>query len=173
MACRSCHSQTVPPDAYAAAYAQWETGDRPLLVVFGAKWCGPCREVDAKLPELARDFVIVHLDVDRDRALIARYGLPKPERFLAAWSIHRTIGINSAPARPGAPARPVVVPRASGVPIDTQPLIQTVVVMRMPSREGRSSEPERERAIWNDPPAAGSSTPFQPGCRFLSLAGSQ
>ncbi len=81
MACRSCHSQTVPPDAYAAAYAQWETGDRPLLVVFGAKWCGPCREVDAKLPELARDFVIVHLDVDRDRALIARYGLPKPEKI--------------------------------------------------------------------------------------------
>jgi thioredoxin-like negative regulator of GroEL len=50
---------------------------RPLLIVVGAEWCGPCHRLDRETflhEELSRYintyFVPVHLDYDRDREVI-------------------------------------------------------------------------------------------------------
>jgi thioredoxin-like negative regulator of GroEL len=50
---------------------------RPLLVVVGAKWCGPCRRLDTETfrhPELSQYintyFVACHLDFDDDQEIV-------------------------------------------------------------------------------------------------------
>jgi thioredoxin-related protein len=50
--------------------------DRPLLIVFGADWCGYCHKLERDTfsdPEMAayvhQNFVPVHLDFDRDRRI--------------------------------------------------------------------------------------------------------
>jgi len=60
-------------DLYEAHKRSAETG-RPMLIVFGAKWCHYCREMDAttlKNPALVNyittNFVPVHLDADHDK----------------------------------------------------------------------------------------------------------
>lgn len=52
---------------------------RPLLIVVGAEWCGPCRRLENETfqhAELARYintyFVPVHLDLDHDREIAER-----------------------------------------------------------------------------------------------------
>ena len=66
-------------DSYAVAYAEWSKGDKPLLVAYSASWCGPCQQMRSEcLPALAAKYTVVHLDIDRDKVLIERYGLPKP-----------------------------------------------------------------------------------------------
>jgi thioredoxin 1 len=57
----------------------------PVLVVFGANWCGDCKMLDlafksgAAAPLIARHFRVVKVDVgrfDRNVALAERYGVP-------------------------------------------------------------------------------------------------
>ncbi len=60
---------------YAPALARAHEEKRPLLVVFGADWCGPCKALErstlhdrAVLPLLAQ-CVRVHVDIDRESAV--------------------------------------------------------------------------------------------------------
>jgi thioredoxin 1 len=52
---------------------------RPVLVEFGAEWCGPCRMQAPILKELAREFAgqarIAAVDVDAEPELAARLGI--------------------------------------------------------------------------------------------------
>jgi thioredoxin 1 len=58
---------------------EWEKGAASeagvVLVDFSAEWCGPCRRMKPVLKSLASDFKVVMVDVDKSRALAARYNI--------------------------------------------------------------------------------------------------
>jgi thiol:disulfide interchange protein len=69
------------PDYESAAAAADESG-RPMLIHFHAKWCGPCRQMEARvlnqpsLREGLRDRVVaVKVDYDRHADLVERFGV--------------------------------------------------------------------------------------------------
>lgn len=55
------------------------TADLPVLVEFGAEWCGPCRQLAPVLGEIAREeadrLKIVQLDVDHNPRTAIAYGI--------------------------------------------------------------------------------------------------
>lgn len=52
---------------------------RPVLVEFGAEWCGPCRQLAPVLGEISREeeerLKIVQLDVDHNPRTAIAYGI--------------------------------------------------------------------------------------------------
>ena len=67
------------------ALTQAATANTPVIVVFGANWCGDCRALDtamkngASAPLLSRDFKIVKVDVgqmDKNLDVARSYGVP-------------------------------------------------------------------------------------------------
>mgnify|MGYP000845503627 FL=1 len=74
----------------------------PVLVYFGAEWCGVCREVEFRIHRLAGEFAgrarFVHVDVDAHPLLAAQYGVLSVPSVMI---IHRGAivqGWNSLPA---------------------------------------------------------------------------
>ena len=64
--CSKCHAS----DKYAEAFAQWQTSDKPLVLWYGAEWCGPCKTAHQQYEAaIASGAIVVKLDVDRDRAV--------------------------------------------------------------------------------------------------------
>jgi len=71
--------------AISATLAEAEKARLPVLVVFGANWCGDCRMLDATFkngpsaPLIAKSFKVVKVDVgrfDRNVDIAERYGVP-------------------------------------------------------------------------------------------------
>ena len=59
---------------YDEAIAVAEKLDRPILVVLGAEWCGPCKQLEKELElpsseGLFRKWVVVKIDIDEEAAL--------------------------------------------------------------------------------------------------------
>ena len=54
-------------------------GDQPVVLDFGATWCGPCQMVAPIIDELAKEYegkvVIGKGDVDQDQDLLGRFGV--------------------------------------------------------------------------------------------------
>ena len=54
-------------------------GDQPVVLDFGATWCGPCPMVAPIIDELAKEYegkvVIGKCDVDQDQDLPGRFGV--------------------------------------------------------------------------------------------------
>jgi protein disulfide-isomerase len=67
------------------ALTEAATAQTPIIIVFGANWCGDCKMLDAAMktgasaPLLARDFKIVKVDVghwDKNLDVAKLYGVP-------------------------------------------------------------------------------------------------
>lgn len=73
--------------------------ERPVLVDFGAAWCGPCRRLEPLLEKLAteRDDVdIVQVDIDAAPNLAATYqvrGVPTLILFDGGEAKNRAVGL--------------------------------------------------------------------------------
>jgi thioredoxin 1 len=60
---------------------------RPVLLKFGAQWCGPCRSLDANLqeiePMIREQVKVVRVDVDEHQALASSFGVSSiPHSFV-------------------------------------------------------------------------------------------
>lgn len=68
------------PD-FATAQRVAAQNDKPLMIVFGATWCGACQSLkkntltNARVVEAAQQWVTVEVDVDQDKKLAAQYGI--------------------------------------------------------------------------------------------------
>ena len=75
------------------------SADKPVLVDFGAVWCGPCKMLDPVVEELAADWAdkmkTVKIDVDRNPEVAMQYqvfGVPTLILFKAGQPLERTSG---------------------------------------------------------------------------------
>lgn len=72
-----------PDDAWFRAHVLKQS--QPVIVKFGASWCGPCRRLDPELDRLAStgDVTVVRIDIQRSRDLARHYRVSSiPHLFL-------------------------------------------------------------------------------------------
>ena len=76
--------------------------DKPVLVDFGADWCGPCRTLGPIIEELATEYegraVIGKVDVDNNQEFTAKYGvrnIPTVLMFKDGELVGRQVGVAS------------------------------------------------------------------------------
>jgi len=100
---------SAPPCSdYAVAWRQAQATGRPLVVLVGAAWCGPCRVMKtAVLPTVAEagglegvEFAYVDVDLDPElaRCLIGRGAIPQLIRYTKdpnGWVREVVVGVQS------------------------------------------------------------------------------
>ena len=74
--------------------------DKPVLVDFGAEWCGPCRTLGPIIEELATEYegrvVVGKVDVDKNQEFTAKYGvrnIPTVLVFKDGEVVGRQVGV--------------------------------------------------------------------------------
>lgn len=74
--------------------------DKPVLVDFGAEWCGPCRMLGPVIEELATEYegrvVVGKVDVDNNQEFTAKYGvrnIPTVLVFKNGEVVKRQVGV--------------------------------------------------------------------------------
>ncbi|MFA7115944.1 MAG: thioredoxin [Bacteroidales bacterium] len=54
-------------------------GDKPVIIDFYAKWCGPCKQVAPIMEELAKEYgtqiIIYKVDTDKEKELARDFGI--------------------------------------------------------------------------------------------------
>lgn len=76
--------------------------DKPVLVDFGAEWCGPCRTLGSIIEEIATEYegraVVGKVDVDNNQEFTAKYGvrnIPTVLMFKDGEVVGRQVGVAS------------------------------------------------------------------------------
>jgi thioredoxin 1 len=89
----------IPEIDEAAFQEQVLSASEPVLVDFSAVWCGPCKQLDPIVEQLARDWTgkvkVVKLDVDNNPDIAVRYqvlGVPTLMLFVGGQSRERITG---------------------------------------------------------------------------------
>lgn len=71
---------------------------RPVLVDFGATWCGPCKQMEPILDRIEKDFAVTRIDVDHDQDLAIRYqisAIPALLIFVDGQVAKKYVGLTS------------------------------------------------------------------------------
>lgn len=75
-----------PADAWFQSEVVRPSESRPVLVKFGAEWCGPCRAMESQLDKLDSQMAgalrVVRIDVDERQSLSEHYGVSGIPRTL-------------------------------------------------------------------------------------------
>lgn len=67
---------TTPPEGNAWFDTHVTQSSRPVLLKFGADWCGPCRRLDEQLDQYSSQRVkVLRIDVDQNRELADYYDI--------------------------------------------------------------------------------------------------
>ena len=76
--------------------------DKPVLVDFGAEWCGPCRTLGPIIEEISTEYegrvVVGKVDVDNNQEFTAKYGvrnIPTVLMFKDGEVVGRQVGVAS------------------------------------------------------------------------------
>lgn len=74
----------------------------PVMVEFGAEWCGPCKRLEPELEKLAAEWagkvVLMHVNVDQAASLVASFGImgvPTVILFVNGKEMARFTGLTS------------------------------------------------------------------------------
>jgi thioredoxin 1 len=73
----------------------------PILIKFGAQWCGPCRMMEPMLKELEADFpdiTFAHCDTDKSTETASKLSivsLPTLVMFKEGKEVGRIVGVQS------------------------------------------------------------------------------
>lgn len=92
-----------PDDPWFQAAVVLPSQSRPVVVKFGAEWCGPCRMLEAQLDTLAQrhrgKLLVVRVDID-ERPQIAEHfgvhGIPDTLLFSGGRAVDRDVGYMNA-----------------------------------------------------------------------------
>jgi thioredoxin 1 len=86
----------IPTDRFQSLVIQ---ANNPVLVEFGAPWCGPCKMLEPALAEMAADYQgrvdFYTVDVDQNPDLVMDYGVmgvPTVILFKSGQPVHRLTG---------------------------------------------------------------------------------
>lgn len=79
--------QVTPPDSNRWFQSVVLEESRPVLVKFGAEWCGPCLRMDRSLEEYAKSgdvkVKVVRIDIDQQPELAKHFGVRSiPRSFI-------------------------------------------------------------------------------------------
>ncbi len=70
---------TLPEVTDATFEEEVLKSDLPVLVDFGAEWCGPCRSLDPIVQDLAEEYAgrvkILHVNIDENRQTPTKFGI--------------------------------------------------------------------------------------------------
>lgn len=100
---RTFRSRSIPDppqDQWFQTHVTAPSADRPVVVKFGATWCGPCRAMESQLDDLVSELpgrvLVVRVDIDESPELARHFhvgGIPDTMVFHQGHGVARQTGL--------------------------------------------------------------------------------